>query len=303
MYQPLPLISVIIPVFNDTERLQACLAALAGQTYPQDRFEVIVVDNGSAAPPRELVESFAFCRYAEEPRPGSYAARNRGLELAQGQVFAFTDSDCIPAPDWLAVGQRELARHPSCGFVGGHIEVFPQDSRPTAVELYDLVFGLRQDTYLDELNFAATANMMTRREVMQHVGRFDAELNSGGDQEWGQRATELGFAGVYAPAAVVRHPARRRAPEIFRQKRRHAGGRFDSHRNNPYRYFSWHFWQTFLRRVTPKVGRMCEARRVLKQRGYGLLDAIRVSFVILAVQYVTMFEFLRLWLGSSSERR
>src|SRR5262245_50422661 len=119
MSAPQPFISVIIPVYNDTERLRTCLTALADQTYPRDRYEVIVVDNGSTIPPRSLVESFPGFVFAEESKPGSYAARNRGLQIARGDVLAFTDSDCIPDRHWLAAGERELAMHPQNGFVGG----------------------------------------------------------------------------------------------------------------------------------------------------------------------------------------
>jgi hypothetical protein len=57
------------------------------------------------------------------------------------------------------------------------------------------------------------------------------------------------------------------------------------------------------RRVVPNFGRIAEARRILRSMGYAATDWLRVACVILALQYVTTFEFLRMWLGSSSERR
>jgi glycosyltransferase involved in cell wall biosynthesis len=103
-----PFISVIIPALNDLEHLPEGLAAMAKQSYPTNRFELIVVDNGSAEPPRELVESFSFYQFANERQAGSYAARNCGLELMRGELMAFTEADCKPnANSQLALRTRK----------------------------------------------------------------------------------------------------------------------------------------------------------------------------------------------------
>lgn len=86
-----------IPHLNDLPRLRACLAALERQTYPTDRYEVLVVDNGSDGEVAAAVAAFPHAVLAREERRSSYAARNRGLSLARGAIIAFTDSDCIPA--------------------------------------------------------------------------------------------------------------------------------------------------------------------------------------------------------------
>src|SRR5262245_46024865 len=105
---PLPFVSVIIPVYNNPDGLRRCLHALEAQTYPKSRYEIIVVDNGSDTPPADMVRAFDRVTLLEEAVPSSYAARNRGLAQARGEVIAFTDSDCIPAPDWLAHGVANL---------------------------------------------------------------------------------------------------------------------------------------------------------------------------------------------------
>jgi len=96
-----PFISAIIPVYNDSIRLRTCLQALEEQTYPKGAYEVIVVDNGSDESIEPIVAEFNQAKASYEPHPQSYAARNKGLSLARGGVIAFTDSDCIPAPDWI----------------------------------------------------------------------------------------------------------------------------------------------------------------------------------------------------------
>ena len=117
--QQQPFVSVIIPVFNDNESLRLCLAAIAQQTYPQARYEVIVVDNNSQESTTQVVDEFEGVVLVKEPQPGSYIARNRGLLSAQGSAIAFTDADCVPALTWLEAGVTALVSEPNVGLVGG----------------------------------------------------------------------------------------------------------------------------------------------------------------------------------------
>src|SRR5688572_22754402 len=152
-------VSVIIPVLNDGDRLHRCLAALEEQTYPGDRFEVIVVDNGSKHDPAEIVAEFPHAKLAREAKPSSYAARNVGIALAKGDILAFTDSDCVPTKQWLEAGVAALTSSPDCGMVAGAVEVFCKDEQnPTAVELFERVSAFPQERYLREYHYGVTAN-------------------------------------------------------------------------------------------------------------------------------------------------
>jgi len=220
-----PFASVIIPVFNDLDRLSACLAKLENQTYPSDQFEVIVVDNGSARDPAPLVASFAHARCFKEDNPGSYAARNRGIREARGDVFAFTDADCLPASDWISAGVNALLESPDCGLIAGRIDVFcTPGTAPGAVELYDSVRGLNQKHYVSDQGFGATANVFTWRKVVDAVGPFDTELKSCGDMEWGRRVGRKGYTVTYCDLAAIAHPARKTLGELSGKMRRVAGG-------------------------------------------------------------------------------
>jgi glycosyltransferase involved in cell wall biosynthesis len=217
-----PLVSVIVPVFDDRERLERCLDALAVQTYPN--YEVIVVDNGSREPVADLDGRYDV-RLAYEARPGSYAARNRGLSVAAGDVIAFTDSDCIPAPDWLEKGAARVLSAPSVGLVAGAIDVFARDpARPNMIEFHDLFRHLRQRHYLEQRRFGVTANILTRRDVLEDVGRFDDRFRSAGDLEWCRRVHAEGYELVYADDVRVAHGARRTVREFVRSRRRVTGG-------------------------------------------------------------------------------
>jgi GT2 family glycosyltransferase len=221
-----PTVSVVIPVYNDAGRLARCLAALDAQTWPKDRLEIVVVDNGSDdEPERRLGRRFPAVIWERELRPGSYAARNHGIEVSRGEILAFTDSDCVPGPRWIAEGVRALGQGPGIGLVGGGIRLFYAEShRRTAAELFEQWNAFRHEDQIRTYHFAVTANLFTRRSVMEAVGPFNADQKSGGDAEWGNRVHRAGYGLAYAPAARVGHPARRSLSELRKKTIRVQGG-------------------------------------------------------------------------------
>ena len=186
-----PFVSVVIPVYNDNDGLVRCLGAVLAQDYPADSFEIIVVDNASH-PAIDLPESnpkLPAVTLVVEKKPGSYAARNRGIASAKGEVFAFTDANCLPAKNWLKSAVNRLTGEPWNIILGGKITVFSAvPEKPTCIELYDMNFGLRQVRYVQVYGFAATANLIAPKRVFKIVGKFNSELKSGGDHEWAMRA-------------------------------------------------------------------------------------------------------------------
>jgi glycosyltransferase involved in cell wall biosynthesis len=212
-----PYVSVIVPVYNDSERLKSCLTGLEEQTYSKEHYEVIVVDNGSDERPDGVVRKFSQAVLIYENGIGSYRARNRGIAVAKGDIIAFTDSDCIPAHNWIEKGVMNIRREVNCGLVGGKIEVFFKDpEHPTAVELYQSITGFPQKRYVEVDKYGATANLFTFRSVIDAVGLFNAELKSGGDVEWGHRVFASGYKLIYAEDTCVAHPARRSLTELYK---------------------------------------------------------------------------------------
>jgi glycosyltransferase involved in cell wall biosynthesis len=200
---------VIIPVYDDPVRLRICLGALETQSYPAERYEVVVVDNGSAQSPAEVVAEHRHARLVSEPLRGSYQARNAGILACRGEVVAFTDSDCIPSAGWLQEGVRALRQTPGCGLVAGRVQLVARDpGRPTLAEAYNIATGFDQKAYVEQMHFGATANLFTWRSVIGRVGLMDGELLSGGDNEWGQRVHGAGYTQAYSDLAWVAHPAR-----------------------------------------------------------------------------------------------
>jgi glycosyltransferase involved in cell wall biosynthesis len=215
-----PLVSVVIPHRDDAERLRRCLEALRSQTLSEP-FEVLVVDDGSSHPPSQVVDAHPHTRLLSSDGAGPYAARNIGVSQALGEILAFTDSDCIPAADWLEHGSRALRAAGRRAFTGGRIEVFPRDGRkPTAVEAFELIEAFPQAHYVRNGAYAVTANLLTPADVFTEVGPFRETLFSSGDREWGERAASKGIRAVYAPDALVRHPARYSVADLRQKIRR-----------------------------------------------------------------------------------
>lgn len=205
--------SVIVPVRDGWDDLEGLLAALARQSVPRKRFEVIVADDGSQEPiPARLASEDGWLRVTSGPPTGSYAARNRATELARSSVLAFCDADCRPEPDWLRAG---LAALEEADVVGGRIR-FTAPARPTVWTLLDI------ETYLDQesavrVGKAVTANLFIRRELLDDVGGFDTSLPSGGDMATVRACVARGARLRFSPDAVVSHPTRDRAKPFFRK--------------------------------------------------------------------------------------
>jgi glycosyltransferase involved in cell wall biosynthesis len=196
---------VIIPALNAERTLPSLLDSLERQTYPPDRFEVIVVDNGSSDRTARLAmgREVVLLHETEVRRPG--VARNRGLTVARGEVLAFLDADCVALPSWLETGVAALERE-EAGIVAGRVE-WTFSSRRSASEIFDSLVHLRNDIHVQRDRTAVTANLFVRRQVFDVIGHFPHH-RSGEDSVFVLRAQDAGFTLRYAPDAVVRHPAR-----------------------------------------------------------------------------------------------
>jgi glycosyltransferase involved in cell wall biosynthesis len=207
---------VIIPHYDDLENLRLCLALLARQTLSPQDFEIVVADNNS---PCGFDQVAAVCGpdviLVPAPLQGAAHARNAALAIARGKTLAFLDSDCRPAPDWLARGLGALR---DGAVIAGKVEVvFADPARPTPAEAYEAVFAFDFRRYTRK-GFCGAGNMFVRRADFDRVGPFRSGVPE--DKDWSRRAVRAGFALRYDDTVVVGHPARRDWPELARKTRR-----------------------------------------------------------------------------------
>ncbi len=211
-----PAVSVIVPHLDDLARLGRLIVALEAQTIDPSTFEIIIADNGSRCGLEAVRAVAGGARVVAAPERGAGPARNHALAFASGDILAFTDSDCLPEPGWLAEG---LAALEACDFAGGAMLVTVGDGAlPSPSEAFELVFAFDNARYVRQLGFSVTANLFAKRAVVDGVGGFRTGVPE--DLDWCRRARAGGFRLGWAPGAVVRHPAREDFGALARKWRR-----------------------------------------------------------------------------------
>jgi len=300
-----PLVSVIIPVYNDAQGLKACLEALARQSHPQSQIEIIVIDNGSENfhDVESIVHPYWNVRLVQESQPGSYAARNKGIQTARGSIIAFTDADCIPTQDWIEKGVSYLTDNGFCDMIVGSVEVFSvTPTGPTLIELYQMFLAFPQELHLKQFKAGATANIMVRRQVIDKVGKFNQNLKSFGDFEWGQRIFSAGYLQKYAEEVKILHPARSNWQELKRRTIRVAGGFYDYYVATEEDYFRQFlkFLKIIIQDLVPPVNFALKTLREPKLSS--LQERLGLPVILLLVRYMSAIEKIRLWLGGTSAR-
>jgi len=190
------LISVIIPVYNCERYLAGAIASVRAQTWRH--IETVVVDDGSTDGSAAVAKRFgSFVKYELQPHAGPGTARNRGVELAQGDYLAFLDADDLWMANKLELQMAAFGSDPLPDAVFGHVEQFisPDLSRELAERIecpVELVPG----------RFPGT--MLIRSETFRRVGPFSGGLRVAEFIEWYSRATELGLKDVMLPQMVLR---------------------------------------------------------------------------------------------------
>ncbi len=213
----LPSVSVIVPVYNAERDAAGLIESLLEQDYPRELTEIIIIDNNSNDKTLEVISKFSVKILKENDIQSSYAARNKGIENACGEVLAFTDSDCIAEKGWLSGGIRQMVES-DADLAGGNV-VFYFSRDKTPAEIYDSLTNMQNEKNIRDRKVAKTANLFVKAEVFKNIGCFPSEVKSGGDVQWTSLASEKGFRLVYASDAIVRHPARKLSELIKKQKR------------------------------------------------------------------------------------
>ena len=206
-------VTVIIPTYNRPSLLQRTLSAVLDQTY--DRYEVVVVDDGSDSEQREFLEAFAGrnqkLRVIFQENQGPAAARNRGWETATGDVVAFTDDDCLPPTNWIERLVQGYQEHPEVAGVGSWIGPLESEIEGNVFARHH-AFKNRQIYQIPnhpvkggaDLHVGGTGSMSYRRFVYDEFGGFDEgfPLAAGEDADLQSRVTNAGYELLFVPVKV-----------------------------------------------------------------------------------------------------
>jgi glycosyltransferase involved in cell wall biosynthesis len=177
----LPLISVVIPCYNQGRFLGQAIASVADSSHAH--VEIVVVDDGSSDDTRDVARAFPEVRYFAQPNGGLAAARNRGFRESRGDLLLFLDADDRLAPNALDIALAALAARPECEFVSGRcvmmsIEgtLLPTPPQPRVV--HDHYRELLRHNYI-----WMPAMAMIRRGAIERAGGFNQQVNAAADYE------------------------------------------------------------------------------------------------------------------------
>ncbi|WP_186755699.1 glycosyltransferase family 2 protein [Echinicola salinicaeni] len=219
--------SIIIPVYQDADRLHKLLKALDKQTLDVNYWEVVIVNNDSKNPLSIEVDFMFSWQIIQETTPGSYVARNTGIEVAKGKILAFIDADCIPDENWILNAYKYFERdiNREIGVLTGSVPLFFKNVNSLSpTEVYEKYTGFTTEAYARE-GHAITANWFSYKDVIEEFGGFNAALKSNGDSDLSGKISSK-YKIVYKEDIIVNHPARYHTEDLVNKYRRLLGGAY-----------------------------------------------------------------------------
>jgi len=207
-----PEVSIIIPVLNRADELRRCLTSLKQLSYPQEKLQIIVVDDGSSDESPLVAKEFgALLVSSGGCRRGPAAARNVGASRATGGILAFIDSDCSASIGWLGDLVPAFS-DPSIAAVGGQVDGMCTESPVDRYEavMSSLSIGNRErvgnsghDTF-----YLPSCNLLVRRSAFNSAGGFKESMHVGEDVDLTWRLRDKGLSISYIPVGNVLHEHR-----------------------------------------------------------------------------------------------
>jgi glycosyltransferase involved in cell wall biosynthesis len=220
------LFSVIIPTFNRSDEIAELLQSLTEQSIERNKFEVIIVDDGSTDNTESVVNKYLDIddfnlRFLKQDHKGPGEARNLGMENALGNYFLFIDSDCIADKEWLNSYEKEIKEITPAGF-GGPDKVLPNFSPIQKAIDYSMTSfittgGLRGHSKKKiSKYYPRSFNMGVRADVYKKIGGMN-KLRHGQDIEFTHRIISTGEPVIKVLEAVVYHKRRISIKKFFKQ--------------------------------------------------------------------------------------
>ena len=169
-----PLVSIVIPCYNQAHFLGEAIESVLKQTYKH--FEIVVVDDGSTDNTSEVARGYSGIRCIEQVNQGLSAARNTGIRESKGEYLVFLDADDRLYPIALEAGLRCFRAFPQCGFVYGAYRFINSKGSPLWSPILNRVDKEHYLALLRENYIGMNGTVMFRRDVLEVFGGFDTSL-------------------------------------------------------------------------------------------------------------------------------
>lgn len=208
-------VSVVVPTYNRREMVLQTIHSLVEQTYPADRFEVIIADDGSTDGTGEAIAALNTpfrLRYLWQPNKGRCAARNMGIQSAEGNILLFLDGDMVAESHLVEEHVSSHDRYHDV-LVRGDIRLLPQLKETKVFARIGLAELEERGRQQDEEGFlpftlTLTGNLSVKAQHLVALGLMDENFDRGyawDDIDWGYRAHKLGLRVLFNPLAVSYH--------------------------------------------------------------------------------------------------
>jgi cellulose synthase/poly-beta-1,6-N-acetylglucosamine synthase-like glycosyltransferase len=233
-----PFISIVIPVKNGERCLSRCLESIKKQSYPQDRFEVIISDGMSMDNTVKIAHDHG-ARIVKNSKITVGPGRNVGFKAAKGDIIVFSDDDCVMDKDWLSNCIKYFDNEQVGGLSGPTIT---QNEGGPLGEAIGIIFELaasagvsahRGDrSPVEEVQDIPGCNAFYRRDALEKVFPIDESLITAEDVEMNRLIRQAGFKLLYVPDVKLWHYRRQNIYGFFKQIYRFAVGRLQIGRKN-----------------------------------------------------------------------
>lgn len=205
-----PRFSVLIPTYERPLILQGLLDAWAAIEEPRAGFEIVLVDDGSSAPPTELVETYTSklpLTFLRLPHAGVSATRQAALEACHGEFVLITDDDCRPDPGLLRAYEDALEMFPDRALGGPVLNLLKDNIYSETTQMITTNVTDAWNSGTKGAVFFTGSNLLMPRASLEKIGGFDRSWTSrtGEDRDLCRRWAEAGLHMAYVPSAIMGH--------------------------------------------------------------------------------------------------
>ncbi len=201
----MPLVSVVIPVFNGEKTIRETIESVLNQTLTD--FELVVINDGSQDGTLDIVERIPDSRIQvfSYPNVGQSTSRNRGIEIAKGDYISFIDADDLWTPDKLEAQLQALQANPKAGVAYSWTDWIDESSQLLGKGSYNTEQGAVFTKLLLNDFVANGSNVLIRRQALTEVGGFDPSVTPAEDWDlWLRLAARYEFVAVRSPQILYR---------------------------------------------------------------------------------------------------